>query len=654
VVQLAHQHLVVHRDLKPGNILVTPQGEPKLLDFGIAKLLEADGERPTMPGLRPLTPEHASPEQIRGEAVTTASDVYALGGLLYELLTGRHPHGPTGGAPEALFHRVLEEEPEPPSRAVLGRGEAAGAAEAARARGTDPRRLRRRLAGDLDAIVLHALEKDPRRRYASAEQLAEDLCRHLVGQPVRARRASRPYRAGRFVRRHRLGVSLAAGVALTVLASGVGLKLERDRAVLERSRAVRERQRAERVTDFMTGVFRRPHPEISQGEEITARQLLDEGARRLREDDDLARQPGAWAALADAVGWAYLGLGHHDEAEPLLEEALRLRRDRPETRSEDLATSLLHVAAVRRARERYGEARALAREAVVLLRDGGAASPALARVLNNQAALLEDAGDLEGAEELYREALGMKIRLLGEEHPDVATGKNNLALVLKRQGRYEEAERLYRESLALRRRLHGEGSTEVAVTVNNLALLLQDRGDLAAAEPLLRQGLDLRRRLYGPEHPALASGLNNLAFLLQLRGRHGEAEPLYRRAQKILAARLGREHSRVAGVLRNRAVLALGLGEAAEAESLAARAVEILRTSLGAGHWRVADAGSVLGAALAAQGRFGEAEPLLTAAPAALAAALGEEARQTREARERLARFEAARAADSRSSGPPR
>jgi len=614
-VHFAHQHLVVHRDLKPANILITEDGEPRLLDFGIAKLLGPGQEGLTMPELRPMTPEHASPEQIRGEPITTATDVYALGVLLYQLLTGRRPHGDLRDAPLRAFHRICHEEPEAPSRALPRAA----------------RRRARRLAGDLDSIVLKALERDPRRRYGSVEQLSEDLQRHLRGRTVLARPPSLPYRVGKFVRRHRVGVALTAAVMLLVLGFGVTMKVLRDRAE-------RQRQRAEAVTAFLVDVFQRPNPELAKGEEVTARQLLDEGAKRI--EAELAGAPAARADLMGAMGWAYLGLGHYERAESLLARSLSLRRVSAETQPEELARGLLDLAAVRWKLQRYDEAEELTREARTILSRGGADSIDLARTLNNQAVLLRRQGNLRAAEQLYRESLAMKVRLLGEESADVATGKSNLALALKDQGRYDDAERLYRESLDLRLRLHGEMSTEVATTRNGLALVLQEKGDLAAAEELLRQSLDLRRRLRGPRHPRVASALNNLAFLLQLRGRLDEAEPLYRQALSILSERYGDDHPRVAGVLRNFAALAFDRGAYADAEATVRRALAIFRRSLPADAWRMADAESVLGACLAARGRGAEAELLLRRGHAALEATLGPSNRRTREARERLERFQ--------------
>jgi len=629
-VQFAHQRLVVHRDLKPANILVDEEGEPTLLDFGIAKLLEPGAEGLTRVGLRLMTPEHASPEQIRGEPVTTASDVYALGGLLYELLAGRSPHGDLRSSPEMVFHRVCNEEPQPPSRTVTGSDPSPD--DVAAARSTDPRSLRRRLAGDLDSIVLKALERDPEHRYRTAEQLAEDLRRHLDGQPVTARGASMPYRAGKFVRRHWVGVALTAAVMVLILGFGVRENVLRDQAE-------KQRQLALTVRNYMVDIFRSSNPEQAQGEDVTVRQVLDQRAQEITELD---LPPEVRAVLMDAMGYSYLGLDLNEEAEPLLVESLRLHHGSSETQPDDLATTLFHLVHLRRKQDRREEAEAFADEGLALLRERGTDPGALARGLSHRAGLYKDSGDLEAAEGLYRESLEMKVRLLGEEHEDVAIGKNNLGLVLKKQGKLDEAEQLYRESLELRVKLYGEESTQAIRAQNNLAVLLQEKGDLDAAETLLRENIELRRHIYGAEHTEVANSLNNLAFVLQLQGRLDEAEPLYLEARAILTESHGTDHSGVARILRNLAVLALDRGEPAEAEARIRRALEIFRTTLREDHWRLADAKSVLGAALAAQGRREEAEPLLRDSLTALEAGDAPE-RQTREARERLAQFEGAR-----------
>src|SRR6185436_20126163 len=278
-VQFAHQRLVVHRDLKPANVLVTPGGDAKLLDFGIAKLLDDGDGLPTRAGLRLMTPEYASPEQAWGEPIGAASDVYSLGVMLYELLAGRRPYRLRGGSAAEIAQAIGEHEPVPPS-AALARpadpGVGAASAEAvSAARATDPRRLRRILADDLDTIVLTALRKDPLRRYASVQQLFDDLERYLDGRPVLARRDTALYRLRKLVRRHRAAVASAA--------LGLGLQLAFTGTLLvQRRELLRQRNRAEAVSGFLVNLFALPDPSRARGEAVTARELLDRGAGQVR------------------------------------------------------------------------------------------------------------------------------------------------------------------------------------------------------------------------------------------------------------------------------------------------------------------------------------------------------------------------------------
>ncbi|HYG69311.1 MAG TPA: serine/threonine-protein kinase, partial [Anaeromyxobacteraceae bacterium] len=309
-VAYAHRTLVVHRDLKPSNVLVAEEdGWPvvKLLDFGISKLLDEPGADPdagplTRTGLRLMTPEYAAPEQVRAEPVTTATDVYQLGVLLYELLAGRRPFLARGRG--EVERAVLEAEPARPST-VLAR---AGAGEALPA---TPRQLR----GDLDGICLTALRKEPARRYGSVDALAEDVRRHLAGLPVHARPDTWGYRTGKFLRRHRVGAAAAATFVLLLLASAAALGYQ--------ARTVaRERDRAAQVTGFLVEAFAVADPAVSGGAPLTAREIVDRGAERV--ERDLEEAPSTRAALLDALGRVYYGLGYYDRAGVLLEQAVAL------------------------------------------------------------------------------------------------------------------------------------------------------------------------------------------------------------------------------------------------------------------------------------------------------------------------------------------
>jgi serine/threonine protein kinase/tetratricopeptide (TPR) repeat protein len=675
-LEYAHRNLIVHRDLKPGNILVGPDGVPKLLDFGIAKLLDpgTTGQTVTATGLAAMTPPYASPEQARGEPVSTASDVYSLGVVLYQLLTDQLPYRLKTLQPLDVLVAVCEEQPEKPSSAV-GRTQvpegmtARPAGELGRTHGESPDRLRRRLKGDLDTILLNALEKEPARRYSSVEAMSEDIRRYIDGLPIKARKPTLAYRTRKFLGRHWAGAAGAATAALLILGFSVS-------TVLQAARVRRERDKAERVSSFLVDLFEVSDPSEARGNSVTAREILDKGAERIR--GELRDEPEVRATLMDTIGSVYWRLGLLDAAVPLLADALQARK-RSLGAHPDVAKTMNRLGTVFYEKGDYARAEPLHREALAMQRRLlGRDDLETAKTLNNLARVLSSKGDPAGAEALLRESLAMKRKLLGNddpqvartlgnlaimlyergeyadagplqlealatqskalgsEHPDVAVTKTNLALVLAAQGDYATAETLLREALATQRRLLGNQVPAVALTLLDLALVLHEKGDDDAAEPLFVEALATVDKVLGHSHPMAADCLQGLALVRARRGDPKAALTMTREALAIAEKGPGLERLTVAGLQASLGELLVESGEPLAAEPLLREALASQRAALPRDHPDAARTESMLGACLGAQGRFAEGERLLLDSHARILAKRTGKSRETLDARARI------------------
>jgi eukaryotic-like serine/threonine-protein kinase len=518
-VAYAHRSLVVHRDLKPSNILVDGDGRVKLLDFGIAKLLEP-GNDLTGTGQRLFTPEYAAPEQVRGEAVTTSVDVHALGLLLYTLLTGLRPWGQRASTPAAYEHAILSEEPTRPSQALRAEGEGSAPTP-------DRARLAAQLKGDLDAIVMKALRKESNERYATVAELAEDVRRHLRREPVLARRGNLRYRMRRFVERHALA-SAMAGLAVLSLITGLGLALwQAGVAEAARQTAEREARIAGAVADFMTEAFAQADPDNAGVPDPSARHVLDQGAQALAAQRDL--DAATRAALMVAIGRAYVGLRETSKGRLLLDEAAPLLatdgglRTRIEwhlalataiNNQKDLDGALAQLESADRELLAAGDPLPLLRARVdgltglvlnnlrryedalpklesarrALLEQFGPASEELSDIISVHVSVLNGLGReteatamAEAAYRAARETPAIRPLLLGRF-------ANGYGLALLRVQRYEEAEAVFAESLAIDEALYGTDSERIGPALNNLAVaLLRQRRFDAATALFLRQ-----------------------------------------------------------------------------------------------------------------------------------------------------------------------
>ena len=619
-IQFSHQNLIVHRDLKPDNILVTEQGIPKLLDFGIAKILnEAPG--PDHTTVMAMTPEYASPEQVRGEPAGTATDVYSLGCVLYKLLAGVTPHQLRGKSAAETVRSICEAEPPRPSS------------------------LNQELGDDEDNILRMAMHKDPRLRYRSVEQFAADVTRVLRHEPVLARPASTIYRVRKYVRRHRAGVAIATGILL-LLVTFAGIQ------VAELRRITRERDRADRITSFMSLMFKVSDPGEARGNSITAREILDRASREI--DGGLSGDPELQAQMMAIMGQVYGSLGLYSRSHVLLARALDLRRntlgkadERTLAAADSLSVNLNREGkfpdADRLQREilalrqqalgpqapetlrtmsnlgntltlegRFRDAEKLQRDTLELQRRVlGQENPETLRSATNLANTLSRQGNYREAEALQRSTLEAQRRVLGAQHPESLGSLGNLALTVYRQGRYPEAEQLLTETLNSRRRVEGAEHPDTLVALTDLAACLKREHRLAEAEKLERQALEIQQRSLGPEHPAALMSMNNLANTLNLEGNYTEAEALLRNALTIKRRVLGPEHPET---LRSMVNLATSLrleGHCSDAEKMGKEALETRRRVLGQEHPDVALAAYNLAIAEECQGKRAEALRLL-------------------------------------------
>jgi len=634
-VQHAHEHAVMHRDLKPSNILVTREGRPKLLDFGIAKSLEAveSGTQRTRTELRLMTPAYAAPEQFQGEGQGVHTDVYALGAVLYELLTGRVPIDLQQGADRsagAQAAMVLHQQPEKPS--VVARRGGVVTAE----RGVS--------WSDLDVICLTALQKDPARRYRSVESLVRDLDHYLRGEPLEARPDTIGYRAGKFVRRNWRPLAVTAAVVITVAALVTTYTLRLRSA---RNEALAEARRTRQIQDFMNGLLSGDDPDAGPSDTLRVVVLLERGAAQAGQ---LAAEPAIQGELYQTIGTMLRLLGRPAEADSMLSAALRVRRSKLGREHPDVARSLLALGELRLDQLRPDEAERLVRAGLELTRQRASRDPeALARAtasLGNVLVAREDfergipvieevvrldsvaglperersktltelanahyyAGHLAAADSLSHVALAMDRRLNGNRHPSVASDLMNLGFFARDSGRPAEAERHFREAYEIYRGWWGEDHVETASALSSLGGALADENRFDEARVLLDRALAIRERVFGPDHPEVAITLNELAFLAESQERWDDAEAAYRRQIAIYRKAYHDHHSRIGIAWANLGTMEYHRKRFDVAERCLREALESYAGTLPADHINVVIAHYKLGHTLRKMNRTTEAE----------------------------------------------
>lgn len=593
-VRYAHQHAVIHRDLKPSNILMTAAGDVKLLDFGIAKQageFEMATDR-TRTGLRPLTPAYASPEQFRGERVGVQSDVYSLGVILYELLTGRLPFDLSSASPAEALLRVSDREPARPSLVVRRlREKGLGAAE----------EIGRAAWADLDVLCLKALHKDVGQRYLSVEALMRDVDHYLAREPLEARPDTWGYRLGKFVRRRRAEVTAAAAAVLAI-AGLVAFFLVR--LAGEKNTALAEAARTQRVQRFMLSLFEGGDSEAGPSKDLTVTTLIDRGAR---EAGILDRDPAVQAELYQTLGEIYQKLGRLDQADALLQRALKRRgggRDAQE------AEALVSMGLLRADQAKLDEAEKYVREGLEKSRrelpEGhpaiALATDALGKVLMEKGAYGQAIPALEEAVRLRTDPRASKA--------DLAASLYELSNAHFYAGHYAEAEKLNLRVLAMNREIYGERHPRVAECLVNLGAIQQDLGHYREAEGYHRRALALTRGFFGDEHYRAASGMTMVARALVFQERFGEAMEMLRQALAIQERVFGPVHPRVASALNEIGNAALKLKRFDEARSSFRRVVAIYRQVYGEKHYLIGTGTSNLGSAYMAGQEYAVAEKL--------------------------------------------